>query len=32
MPYTAQEKFAFLAERNPHLMELKEALGLDTEF
>lgn len=32
MPYTAQEKFAFLAERNPHLKELKEALGLDTEF
>ncbi len=31
-PYTAQEKFAFLAERNPHLQELKEALGLDTEF
>jgi DNA polymerase-3 subunit gamma/tau len=32
MPYTAQEKFAFLAERNPHLKELKEMLGLDTEF
>ena len=32
MPYTAQEKFAFLAAKNPHLQELKLALGLDTEF
>ncbi|MPR35726.1 DNA polymerase III subunit gamma/tau [Salmonirosea aquatica] len=32
MPYTAQEKFAYLAEKNPHLQVLKEALGLDTEF
>lgn len=32
MPYTAQEKFAYLAQKNPHLLALKDSLGLDTEF
>ncbi len=32
MPYTAAEKFSFMAEKNPHLMELQKALGLDTDF
>jgi DNA polymerase-3 subunit gamma/tau len=31
-PYTAQEKFNFLAEKNPILVELQQALGLDTDF
>jgi DNA polymerase III subunit gamma/tau len=32
MPYTAHEKFTFLVAKNPHLQELKDTLGLDTEF
>lgn len=31
-PYTAQEKFEFLAKKNPALWELKERLGLDLVF
>lgn len=31
-PYTAQEKFNYLAEKNPILIELQQALGLDTDF
>lgn len=31
-PYTAQEKFEFLANKNPALWELKEKLGLDLIF
>lgn len=30
--YTNREKFDFLAEKNPILRELKERLGLDTDF
>lgn len=30
--YTAEEKFKHMAEKNPLLHELKERLGLDTEF
>lgn len=30
--YTNREKFDFLAEKNPMLRELKERLGLDTDF
>jgi hypothetical protein len=30
--YTNREKFDFLAEKNPMLKELKERLGLDTDF
>jgi len=30
--YTAREKFEHLAEKYPHLRELKERLGLDWEF
>ena len=30
--YTNREKFDFLAEKNPMLRELKDRLGLDTEF
>ncbi len=30
--YTAEEKFKHLAEKNPLLHELKDRLGLDTEF
>ncbi|HEX8041628.1 MAG TPA: hypothetical protein VF490_20915, partial [Chryseosolibacter sp.] len=30
--YTNREKFDFLAEKNPVLRELKERLGLDTDF
>jgi DNA polymerase-3 subunit gamma/tau len=32
MPYTQAEKFAFLAEKNPALHELKAALGLDFDY
>lgn len=31
-PYTAQEKFEFLAKKNPALWDLKERLGLDLVF
>ena len=30
--YTNREKFEYLAEKNPMLKELKERLGLDTDF
>lgn len=30
--YTNKEKFDHLAEKNPILLELKERLGLDTDF
>jgi len=30
--YTASDKFKYLAEKHPILMELKERLGLDTDF
>lgn len=30
--YTAREKFDYLVERNPLLKELKDRLGLDTDF
>lgn len=30
--YTPREKFQFLVEKNPMLRELKERLGLDTDF
>lgn len=30
--YTNREKFDYLAEKNPVLYELKERLGLDTDF
>lgn len=30
--YTNREKFDFLAEKNPMLKELKDRLGLDTDF
>jgi DNA polymerase-3 subunit gamma/tau len=32
MPYTPAEKFNFMAEKNPSLLELKQALGLDVDF
>ena len=32
MPYTQAEKFAYLAEKNPTLHELKSALGLDFDY
>jgi len=32
MLYTAREKFDYLLEKNPVLKELKEKLGLDTDF
>jgi len=32
LPYTPAEKFNYLAEKNPHLLELKQALGLDVDF
>ncbi|GGM79868.1 DNA polymerase III subunit gamma/tau [Dyadobacter beijingensis] len=32
LPYTPAEKFNFLAEKNPYLLELKQALGLDVDF
>ena len=31
-PYTPAEKFNFMAEKNPFLLELKQALGLDVDF
>lgn len=31
-PYTAQEKFNYMAEKNPLIIELQQALGLDTDF
>ena len=31
-PYTAQEKFEFLANKNPALIELREKLGLELVF
>ncbi len=30
--YTSKEKFDYLAEKNPILLELKERLGLDTDY
>lgn len=30
--YTAKEKFEHLADKNPHLHQLKERLGLDWDF
>ena len=30
--YTDKEKFAAMAEKNPHLLELQQLLGLDIEF
>ncbi len=30
--YTNKEKFDLLAEKNPLLKEMKERLGLDTDF
>jgi hypothetical protein len=32
MMYTSRDKFDFLVEKNPVLKELKERLGLDTDF
>jgi len=32
IPYTAAEKFNFMVEKNPRLLELKKALGLDVDF
>jgi translation elongation factor EF-Ts len=32
MMYTSRDKFEYLVERNPVLRELKERLGLDTDF
>ncbi|NIJ51891.1 DNA polymerase III subunit gamma/tau [Dyadobacter arcticus] len=32
MPYTPAEKFNYMAEKNPYLLELKQALGLDVDF
>jgi DNA polymerase-3 subunit gamma/tau len=32
MAYTNKEKFDYLAEKNPILLELKERLGLDTDY
>ena len=32
LPYTPAEKFSYLAEKNPHLLDLKQALGLDVDF
>lgn len=32
MMYTASDKFKYLAEKNPLLLELKDRLGLDTDF
>ncbi|HEY1054097.1 MAG TPA: DNA polymerase III subunit gamma/tau, partial [Emticicia sp.] len=31
-PYTAQEKFEYLANKNPALWDLKEKLGMDLVF
>jgi DNA polymerase-3 subunit gamma/tau len=32
MPYTTKEKFDFLAEKNPSLLELKHLFGLEMDF
>ncbi|GAB3172010.1 DNA polymerase III subunit gamma/tau [Telluribacter humicola] len=32
MPYTPQEKFNYMAEKNPYLRELQQSLGLDVDF
>lgn len=32
LPYTPAEKFNFMAEKNPYLLQLKQALGLDVDF
>lgn len=32
MMYTSRDKFEFLVEKNPALKEMKERLGLDTDF
>ncbi|MCF2488368.1 DNA polymerase III subunit gamma/tau [Dyadobacter sp. CY347] len=32
LPYTPVEKFNYMAEKNPYLLELKQALGLDVDF
>ena len=32
MPYTPAEKFNFLAEKNPLLLDLRQKLGLDVDF
>ena len=32
LPYTPAEKFNFMAEKNPLLLDLKQALGLDVDF
>lgn len=32
LPYTPAEKFNYLAEKNPELIKLKQALGLDIDF
>lgn len=31
-PYTSSEIFAVMAKKNPHILKLKDELGLDTEF
>jgi DNA polymerase-3 subunit gamma/tau len=31
-PYTAQEKFEYLANKNPALLELRDKLGLELVF
>ena len=32
LPYTPAEKFNYMAEKNPYLLELRQALGLDVDF
>lgn len=32
LPYTPAEKFNYMAEKNPYLLDLKQALGLDVDF
>ncbi|KAA0989520.1 DNA polymerase III subunit gamma/tau [Dyadobacter aurulentus] len=32
LPYTPAEKFNYMAEKNPYLLELKQVLGLDVDF
>jgi DNA polymerase-3 subunit gamma/tau len=32
LPYTAQEKFNYMVQKNPILQDLQNALGLDTDF
>ncbi|MCV9386269.1 hypothetical protein [Reichenbachiella ulvae] len=31
-PYTSTEIFAVMAKKNPHLLKLRDELGLDSEF